>query len=396
MKPFHLLLFLLAGCDADAGSAGTPVLPVTPFDYDPPLPAHAEASLAGPPLDNTPFDNAITDAGATLGRVLFHDRRLSHNEAIACASCHGAATGFADGAVASTGFDGGLTARNAMSIVEVRRYARGRMFWDERAVSVEDQVLRPIQDAVEMGVSLGELVDRVATAEFYPPLFTAAFGDDEVTSDRIARALAQYARSIESFGSRWDEGVAQAASLADDFPTFTAEENRGKAIFFGQHDPATRGLCGTCHLAANPLAARPPGAPPVPFVNVAFFVPFGPSDNGLPPRDGDRGVGAITGLPQTDNLFKPPSLRNVALTAPYMHDGRFATLEEVVDYYDHGVTATPNLHPALRDATGAPLRLGLSAEDRAALVAFLRTLTDPQLAADPRFADPFPPSGDTI
>jgi cytochrome c peroxidase len=391
MKQLPLLLILLTSCAADAEDTGpVPELPATPYDYDPPLPAHAAASLAGPPLDNTPFDNAITDASATLGRVLFHDRRLSQNETIACASCHGAATGFADTAAASTGFDGGSTGRNAMPILEVRRYARGRMFWDERAVSVEDQVLRPIQDAVEMGLSLGELVDRVSAAEFYAPLFAAAFGDDEITSDRIARALAQYARSIESFGSRWDEGVVQVASIADDFPNFTAGENRGKAIFFGQHDPATRGLCGSCHLTANPLAARPPGAPPVPFVNVAFFVSFGPSDNGLPPRDGDRGVGAITGLPQTENLFKPPSLRNVALTAPYMHDGRFATLEEVVDYYDHGITATPNLHPALRDANGAPLRLNLTAEDRAALVAFLGTLTDPQLAADPRFADPFP------
>jgi cytochrome c peroxidase len=242
-----------------------------------------------------------------------------------------------------------------------------------------------------MGLTLDELVDRVGSASYYPALFEAAFGDAEVTSDRIARALAQYVRAIASWNSRWDEEVAATGDLAADFPGFTAEENRGKQIFFGQHDPATRGLCGSCHMRENPLATLPPGAPPRPLVNVAFFQSVGAADNGLPPEDGDLGVGDVTGDPRQDNLFKPPTLRNIALTAPYMHDGRFATLEEVVDFYDRGVTATRNLHPALRDADGQPLRLNLTAGDRAALVAFLETLTDSSVAEDPRFADPFPP-----
>lgn len=393
----RLALPLLAACTSatteppgpDAGSLAAPVLPATPYDYDPPLPAHAVASLA-PGVDNTPADNPITDAGATLGRVLFHDKRLSKNATIACASCHRAPAGFTDPVVASEGFEGGLTARTSMPTVEVRFYARGRMFWDERAASVEDQVLRPIQDTVEMGLTLAELVERVETAPYYAPLFEAAFGDPSVSSERISRALAQYVRSIVSFESRWDEGIAQVASIADPFPSFSAEENRGKAIFFGQHDPATRGLCGSCHMRQNPLAARPPNAPDVPFVNVAFFQSVGPSDNGLPPREGDLGVGAIVGDARANNLFKPPSLRNIALGAPYMHDGRFATLEDVVEFYDHGITATPNLHPALRNPDGTPLRLHLSAADKAALVAFLHALTDDTLAIDPRFSDPFP------
>lgn len=397
MKHLRLLLILVlvvvttacGSVDGQGDGGPEPVLPDTPYDYARPLPPHAMASLGGVPLDNTPADNPITDAGATLGRVLFFDTRLSLDETIACASCHKAGAGFADTAAASTGFAGGLTARNAMPTNEVRFYGRGRMFWDERAATVEDQVLQPIQNATEMGETLDDVVARLEATAFYPELFAAAFGDDAISAERISRALAQYVRSIDSFGSKWDHGVVQVASIADDFPNFTAEENRGKTIFFGQHDPATHGLCGSCHMAGNPLAARPPGAPPVPFVNIAFFVPFGPTDNGLPPLDDDRGVGAITGVAQTDNQFKPPSLRNVALTAPYMHDGRFATLADVVDYYDHGITATPNLHIALRDADGAPLRLHLSDADKAALVAFLGTLTDPSVTADPRFADPF-------
>lgn len=387
------LLLAVLGCATDDMPAAldgpAPLLPATPLAYAVPLPAHAQASLA-PGVDNTPATNPITDAGATLGRVLFFDRRLSLNGSTACATCHRPDLAFGDQVVASPGFDGGVTARNSMGLVEVRFYARGRMFWDERAATLEEQVLRPIQDEVEMGLSLEELVDRVGAEAFYPPLFEAAFGDAAVTSERIARALAQYVRSIVAFDSKWDQGVVQVASIADPFPNYTAQENRGKAIFFGQHDPATRGLCGTCHMRDNPLAVRPPGAPPPPVTNIAFFQPIGPTNNGLPPLEGDLGVGGATGLPQDNNRFKPSSLRNIAAAGPYMHDGRFATLEEVVDFYDRGITAVPGLDPALRNQDGTPLRLRLTPEDRAALVAFLTTLTDASIATDPRFANPFP------
>ena len=389
-----LCLVLAAACTtddppADLGPIVAPELPATPYAYDVALPLHVMRSIT-PGADNTPAANPITDAGATLGRVLFFDVQLSASGTISCASCHRGALGFADDSVASAGFAGGSTDRNTMALAEVRFYARGRMFWDERAATLEEQVLQPIQNEVEMGMTLDEVVARIRARAFYAPLFAAAFGDDRVTSERVARALAQYVRAIASYASRWDQGVAQVASIADPFPTFTAEENRGKMLFFGQHDLATRGLCGTCHMRDNPLATRPPMMNAPPLVNVAFFQPFGPTDNGLPTREGDLGVGGQIAMPQLRNLFKPSSLRNVALTAPYMHDGRFATLEEVVDYYDHGITATPNLHPLLRNADGTPLRLQLSAADRAALAAFLRTLTDTSLADDPRFVDPFP------
>ncbi len=386
------VLLLVAACaenEVPADEIVAPDLPATPLHYAIDLPPHVMASIT-PGVDNMPATNPITDTGATLGRVLFYDTQLSASGTVSCASCHRAGVGFADDAAASKGFAGGDTARNAMSLAETRFYARGRMFWDERAATVEDQVLQPIQNDVEMGMTLDEIVARIRERSFYAPLFTAAFGDDRVTSDRIARALAQYVRAIVSYDSKWDRGVTQVASIADPFPNFTDEENRGKTIFFGQHDTTTRGLCGTCHMRDNPLATRPPAPNPPPQSNLAFFQPFGPTDNGLPMRDGDLGVGGVTGVPQQRGEFKPPSLRNVALTAPYMHDGRFATLEQVVDFYDHEIAPTPNLHPLLRAADGTPLRLRLSPADRAALVAFLKTLTDETLATDSRFADPFP------
>jgi cytochrome c peroxidase len=374
--------------DATPADDLVPTLPATPYVYTSPLPAHVIASIT-PGVDNMPAGNPTTDAGATLGRVLFFDTQLSQNGTVSCASCHRNEVSFGDTLVASRGFDGGGTARNAMALEEVRFYSRGRMFWDERAATLEDQVLQPIQNEVEMGMTLDEVVTRIKARSFYAPLFTAAFGDERVTSERISKALAQYVRAIVSYNSKWDQGVVQVANIADAFPNYSDAENRGKAIFFGQHDTTTRGLCGTCHMRDNPLATRPPAPNPPPQVNVAFFQPIGPTDNGLPVREADLGVGGQTGDPRTNNQFKPASLRNIALTAPYMHDGRFASLEQVVDYYDHGVTQTPNLHPLLRNQDGTPIRLHLSPADKAALVAFLKTLTDTSLASDPRFSDPF-------
>lgn len=366
-------------------------------------------------FDNTPADNPATTEGVTLGRVLFYDRRLSANGENACSSCHDPAVGFSDPRTRSPGFEGGLTRRHSMGLINLRWYAREAMFWDERAATLEDQVLMPIQDDTEMGLSLDELVDRLSSTDYYGPLFEAAFGDPEVTPTRVSRALAQFVRSIVSYRSRWDEGVAAVdGDIASDFPNFTAEENRGKTIFFGQHDTTTRGLCGTCHLMGNPLAlvpgagpGAPPGAPAGPpgapagapgggaTDNTAIFFMVEPANNGLIDED-DAGRMEITGLAEHDGEFKSPSLRNIELSAPYMHDGRFETLEEVVAFYNSGIEAHPNLDPALRTAGpgGGPLRLNLDAADQAALVAFLRTLTDDTLATDPRFANPFPEIAD--
>lgn len=353
-------------------------------------PAHARGPRVDG-FDNTPIDNPITDAGAFLGRVLFYDRLLSANGRVACASCHQQGRGFSDPRPRSMGFDGAPTRRHSMGLVNLRYYERGRMFWDERAATLEEQVLQPIQDPVEMGLDLNELVLRVESASYYPALFQRAFGDVEVSSERISKALAQFVRSMTSFGSRYDEGVAQAQSLADAFPNFSASENRGKALFFGVGRPDLRGSCGTCHLRGNELAPPPPGLPPAPAPgNRAFFFVDQPRHNGLPERDGDDGFAETTGDPRDEGRFKSPSLRDVALTAPYMHDGRLPDLQAVMNFYDRGIQPHPNLDPALRNPDGSPLRFRFGPTERADVIAFLRTLTGTSLQ-DPKFSSPFPP-----
>lgn len=356
-------------------------LPWPPYAYDPPLPAHfgTPAVLA---LDNTPADDPITDAGATLGRVLFYDPALSRNETISCASCHQQEHAFSDPVELSEGFDGGLTGRNSMSIVNARFYATGRFFWDERAETLEAQVLQPIQNEVEMGMTLDELVVRLQARPYYPFLFEQAFGDPGIDSERISRALAQLIRSITSYRSPYDEGLAAVGgNPLLPFPGFTEQENLGKEVFFG------RGNCAPCHLgqAGDPL---PPGTPPP---NAAIFMLVAPANNGLDASlvGEDNGVGDQLGDTAFNGFFKSPSLRNADFTAPYMHDGRFETLAHVVQHYDTGVQPHVNLDDRLKDADGQPQRLNLSTVDKQALLVFLSTLADPALLEDPRFADPF-------
>jgi cytochrome c peroxidase len=336
-----------------------PVLPSTPYPYAVPLPDHLQTQLVRI-ADNAPPENPVTDAGATLGRVLFYDRQLSANGTTSCGSCHLQAHGFADTTAFSTGFDGRQTTRNAMSLAFARFYQNGHFFWDERAGTLEEQVLMPISDPVEMGLPLAEAVARVEAAPFYGPLFEEAFGTPEVTPERMARALAQFVRSIVAPNARYDQARAQRPGrTGQPLPGLTDEENRGLQLFFG---PAR---CSECHAGDLMINDRP-------------------LSNGLDQYPTDRGAGF--------GQFKVGSLRNIERTAPYMHDGRFATLEEVVEHYDSGIQPHGALFPALRQGDGQPIRLGLKAEERAALVAFLHTLTDETLATDPRYSDPFPPA----
>ncbi len=356
-------------------TAAALLLPSAPFNYaNPALPPY----LLAPAItiqDNTPANNPITDAGATLGRVLFYDKRLSTNQSISCASCHQQQHGFADPRRFSVGYNGSVGTRNAMSLTDARYYGRKHFFWDERAATLEDQVLGPIQNPIEMGMTLPTLVARLNAEPYYTNLFALAFGGPTVTTNGISRALAQFVRSINSTNSKYDQGIPVG------FANFTPQENLGRQLFFGQTGRAT---CSKCH-------------------NTDVFAAANIFNNGLEFPYVDKGVGGITGQAQDMGLFKVPSLRNVELSAPYMHDGRFATLDQVVDFYDHGVVDNPNLSPPLRSPPGpppgpgqppgpppgSPLRLNLSPVEKAALVAFLKTLTDPSLASDPKLSDPF-------
>ena len=337
-------------------------LPDKPFRYaDIDLPAHFK-TLAAQRFDNTSSGNPLSDDGATLGRVLFYDTRLSVNNTISCGSCHEQKRAFSDPKRVSEGFERQLGDRNAMSLVNLRYHPRSRFFWDERARSLEEQVLMPIQSRVELGQDLNRLVEILAKDGRLPELFGKAFGDSAISRERLARALAQFLRSMVSYQSKYDECLAKARSVRSDFEGFTAQENRGKTLFLSN--------CASCHMPRG---------------QAAHFIMIRPQNNGLDAdtKSSDGGVGDLSLNGAQMGLFKSPSLRNVEFTAPYMHDGRFATLEAVIDHYSTGVKRHPNLNGRLRR------RPNFTTEQKAALVAFLKTLTDKKFIEDPKFSDPF-------
>ena len=338
-----------------------------PYNYaDPQLPDYLLLSPVTD-QDNTPASNRVTDWGATLGRVLFYDKILSINNSIACASCHKQNFSFADDKALSIGFAGALTKRNSMALVNVKYYRNGRFLWDERGTSLETQTLLPITDHIEMGMpNLDTLVNRLKTKSYYPVLFEKAFNSPAITSDKIGSALAQFIRSIISYKSKFDEGRTIINSLRSPYPNFTTEENEGKQLFF---NPLLG--CNSCHKTET------------------FTAPM-PKNNGLEITSLDPGIGAISNDPLQVGNFKVPSLKNIEFTAPYMHDGRFASLEEVIEHYDSGVQPHPNLSSQLRNPTDStPVRLHLTPGQKAALIAFLKTLTDRSITNDDKFSNPF-------
>ena len=317
--------------------------------------------------DNTPATNPITDWGATLGRVLFYDKILSVNNTVACASCHKQNFSFADDKALSIGFAGASTKRNSMALVNVRYYRNGKFLWDERGTSLETQTLLPITDQIEMGMpGLDALIDRLKTKPYYSVLFEKAFNSPAITSDKVGMALAQFIRSIISYNSKFDEGRTLINSLRSFYPNFTDQENEGKQLFF---NPLLG--CNSCHKTEAFTAAVP-------------------KNNGLDISSVDEGVGGIISDPSQVGNFKVPSLKNIEFTAPYMHDGRFATLEEVIEHYNSGIQPHPNLSSQLRNpADNTPIRLNLTLNQKAALIAFLRTLSDRSITNDDKFSNPF-------
>lgn len=336
-----------------------PILPSEPFDYaSNTFPEHFNESFLDF-LSFIPADNPITNEGATLGRVLFYDTQLSRDGSVSCASCHQQENAFSDPEVFSEGIDGQLTERNSMALFNLK-YNR-RFFWDIRENSLEDQVLQPIEHPGEMDLEINSLVERLESVEYYPELFRAAFGDEAVSSDRISKALAQFLRSIRSHDSKYDQFLAGETTLS-------ALEEEGRDLYFSG-DIA----CNHCHLSAN-------------------FFSGGALHNGLDEQYQDHGLEEVTGNLSDIGKFKTVSIRNIGLTAPYMHDGRFATLDEVIEHYNSGVQSHANLDDRLTvEGTigGTPLQLNLSDQQKAALKAFLLILDDYSLTTDIRYSDPF-------
>lgn len=310
------------------------------------------------PQPALPLDNPLTRQGVELGRSLFHDPRLSINQSQSCASCHQAEHGFTDALKFSIGAEGRTGPRSSMPLFNLAW--KNSFFWDGRAATLREQVLQPIQNPIEMHETLTNVVAKLAatgrsgtarSATNYPSLFTRAFGTPEISADRIARALEQFLLTLVSHRSKFDRSLAGELEL-------TAEEKRGFELFNTEYDPRREQFGADCfHCHGGPL-----------------FQSQGFANNGLDLEARDAGRHDVTKRPGDMGKFSVPSLRNIELTAPYMHDGRFATLEQVIDHYSTGVKRSTTLDPNLAKHPDGGLRL--NAADRRALVAFLKTLTD--------------------
>jgi len=336
-------------------------------------------SVINPEYDDTPYeldygrfaepdmtDNPLTVEGVKLGRMLFYETLLSKDNSISCGSCHIQQDGFSDPAQFSAGVDGSLGKRQAMPIFNMLWHTN-EFFWDGRAHLLRDQSLMPIQDELEMKETLENVISKLSATTTYPAQFIRAFGDAEITSERMSLAMEQFMNSIISNQSKYDK-------FLDGQATLTESEERGRVLFSAEYNPGFPEIsgadCAHCHGGNN-------------FDNNRYM------NNGLD-ADGDQddiGREAVTGEPRDRAKFKVPSLRNIELTAPYMHDGRFQTLEEVIDHYDHGIVISETVDPAL--VFSAQTGLQLTEQDKINLINFLKTLTDEEMIADERFSDPF-------
>lgn len=351
--PFIILSVVLAGCGEDD--------PVAVYD-----PAPYVLQFAGFPNPDLPADNLPTNTGVELGRMLFYEKALSKDGSMSCADCHVQNDMFSDIRQFSIGVDDLPGKRQAMAIFNLAWHRNG-MFWDGRSPSVRDQALKPIQDPLEMNETLENVVAKLTAQQKYRDAFIRAFGDDSITSDRIALAIEQFEFTMISNNSKFDQFQRGQVTL-------TESEERGRVLFFREVDPfqgIKGGECFHCHGGFN-------------FTNDQFM------NNGLDAEAdfSDMGRFEVTDDSLDRARFKVPSLRNIALTAPYMHDGRFNTLEEVLDHYNTGVNASYTLDD-LMFRNLEPGGLQLTEMEKADIIAFLKTLTDQNYLIDERFSSPF-------
>jgi len=383
-----ILCFSILGCDADpalvdsADDASTPIeAGLFTIDFDN-LPNYSDQPVPNYINEDNTDGNSITNIGATLGRILFYDKKLSIDNTISCASCHQQSHAFGDQAQGSEGVNG-FTVRQSMRLVNARFSEETAFFWDERANSLEDQTTMPIQDHIEMGFSgengspnIEDLCDRLAEESYYPELFRRTFGDPDITEERLQLALAQFIRSIQSFDSRYDVGRAQVNNNDAPFPNFTDQENLGKSLFMERADindnSGTRtggGLsCDRCHRAPE------------------FDIDPDSQNNGVIRSDANPGMADLT-------VTRSPSLRDMfnadgILHTPLMHTGDFTTIDQVIDHYDD-ISEAGNNNLDRRLAQGNGQNLNITNEERAALIAFLKTLTGSNIYEDPKWSDPF-------
>ncbi len=316
-----------------------------------------------------PEDNPLTVQGIELGRRLFYDPILSSDSTLACASCHRQSLAFTDGRALSRGVLGLNTRRNSMSIANLVFHSR-ELFWDGSAQTLEALSLIPIEDHTEMNETWPNVLEKLRRHPDYPRRFREAFGiqrKSEISKELAAKALSQFMRTLVSANSRYDKVVWLNQGW------FTDEEERGRQLFFVEPSQQTNNHpgCSHCHFAPT-------------FGNNAFTTYANNGLDNVPTLDAfaDKGRGGVTGNRFDNGKFRVVSLRNIELTAPYMHDGRFQTLEQVLDSYSLGGHGVEN-----EDANIMPFTL--SARDKADLIAFLKTLTDTSFTSNPAHSNPF-------
>ena len=326
--------------------------------------------------------NAITDKGATLGRVLFYDKNLSSNNTISCASCHKQEFAFSDTNVASTGVNG-TTGRHSMRLINSRFATETKFFWNERALNLETQTTMPIKDHGEMGfsgengdLSFDDLITKLSAIGYYKELFKFVYGTEEITEAKIQSALAQFIRSIQSFDSKYDTGRALAVNDGQAFSNFTAQENQGKNLFlsppvFNASGVRTSGGlgCAGCHRAPE------------------FDIDPNTLNNGI--------IGTIAGTGIDTGNTRAPSLRDLVRTdgttnGPMMHTGVITTLQAAIGHYGT-INLAPgnnNLDPRLTPG-GVGQQLNLTATEVNAVIAFLRTLSGTDVYTNTKWSNPF-------
>jgi len=363
--------------EAVYGTFGTSIPVEPPYSYSSQAPAYIQKDNRG--------GVAIDDKKATLGRVLFYDKALSDNQTIACGSCHQQAFAFSDTAQRSVGLNGGLTGRHSMRLVNNRFAVEQKMFWDERAIDLQAQVVQPIQDHIEMGFSgtngqpgVSELVTRLQSLTYYRELFAWVYdGDSTVTLDKMGEALTDFVNSIESYDAKFDDGYTNQAALTQPFSNYTSQENQGKALFLAPPNVDVNGIrtgggagCAGCHQ---------------------------PPEFDIDPNSRNNGVDHVAGDPASADFTntRSPSLRDVIgpngqPNGPMMHTGDFIEFQTVIEHYNEVIPAVNNNSLDLRLRRGPNrLQLELTATERTALEAFVKTLTGSNVYTDARWSDPF-------